>query len=166
MKNLFLFVTTLFSLICFSQEKHLKMDEMVSDSIKRKILVEKLNEISEDTKFELDNKTLVVITSWDFSKENILDADKQSKTFYSTLAQLLNQIHGLQNIKKALEEDGFKDLLFKTNVIYYSETRRYHYKFDLIEIKNFPENIDVKELYEYVVIENKNKNIVHVKNSK
>ena len=43
----------------------------------------------------------------------------------------------------------------------------YHYtnfKFNLSELNNFPEYMDFDELYNYVVVQNKNKNIIYVKN--
>src|SRR5690606_299067 len=97
--------------------------------------------------------------------EEYSSEEMQSKAFYSSMIQLKERITNLKSSGINLfEELDFKGFIFKTNIICMLETRRYHYQFDITEIRRFPEYIDLGELIEYVTIKNKNNNIIYSRN--
>lgn len=167
MNRILLLIFLAINIIGNSQE-HLNSDGTVSDKAKREIMVNVFNENETDgTHFEIEDKYFVVITKSDCGDKKFEPEEMQKKALFSSFAQLLNQISGFKRYGyNIFSEIGFKGIIFKTNTICMYTTRRYHFKFNINELNTFPEYMDIKELRDYVIIKNKNKNIIYSKNPK
>ena len=159
------------TLIIFSsanaQKQYLNSDGTISSEYYRNVFLEafKQNE-TDDSKYEMEDKFLVMISKSECDN-SVSNEDYQNKTFAACISQLLTRIRAFQSIGfKDFEAAEFDGIIFKTNYICSSETRRYHFKFTINELKNFPEYIDLDELYSYIVEKNHNSNIIYIKNSK
>ena len=152
--------------LVYSQNEYINEDGTVSNYAKRQLMLEVFNNHSSDeTRYDIENNYLIVITKSDCGDEKYEQIEMQKKAMYSSFLQLLNQISGLKvggyDMFTEIEFDG---IIFKTNTVCMYSTRRYHFKFNFNELIKLPEYMDLQELIEYVVIENKNKNIIYVKN--
>lgn len=154
--------------IGFSQKNYINDDGTVSTEYKRTVFLESLKENeTELTRYDIEKDYFVIISKQDCGNEKYSSEEMQSKAFYSSMIQLKERITNLKlSGLELFEELDFKGLIFKTNIICMHETRRYHYQFDLTEIQNFPEYIDIGELIEYLTVKNKNDNIIYSRNPK
>lgn len=164
MKHLFSILFIIMNIYSYAQNnEYLNDDGTLSNHAKRELFVATLNDQIKESDFELDDKNLIVITS-DNSKEiQTKDSDLIIITFYNCMNQLKIQLNAFKNSLKTLKDCGFENIIFKTNVVYPLETRRYYFKFSLNEINNFPNFVDIKEIFDYLK-NNQNKNIILVKN--
>ncbi|WP_405246652.1 hypothetical protein [Cellulophaga sp. Asnod2-G02] len=154
----------LFTTIVFSQEDYFNKDGSPSNVLKREVFVESFKANDHTDMFDLEDKFFVIITKLDFSDEKFDEKELQERVIFSSFYQLHEKILycRLYGYKHWSNVD-FDGIIFKTNTIYKSNTRRYHFKFTFNELNSLPEYIDQQELYNYVV---ENDNIIHVKNSK
>ncbi len=155
--------------IGFSQKGYLNEDGTISNKAYRESMVEAFNNNSTDdtTYYDIEDKYFVVITKADCGKRKLEPNEMQELALYSSFLQLLNQISGFKRMGYDKFTDfHFQGIIFKTNTICMSKTRRYHFKFKINELEKLPEYLDISELQNYVLIENKNKNIIYVKNPK
>ncbi|MEH6538097.1 MAG: hypothetical protein V7719_16975 [Psychroserpens sp.] len=168
MKRFILIIILSVNYLGFCQEGYVNEDGTVSDKAKRELMVGVFNEnATEGTHYEIEDKYFVVITKSDCGDKKFEPEEMQNKALLSSFAQLLNQISGFKRYGYDNYSDiGFEGMIFKTNTVCMYTTRRYHFKFELDELKGFPEYMDIGELRDYVIIENKNKNIIYVKNPK
>jgi hypothetical protein len=167
--NKFILITLIFAnYIGFCQNGYLNEDGTISNKSKRELKVGVFNENSNDgTHFGIENKYLVVVTKSDCGDEKFEPEEMQHKALFSSFVQLLNQISGFERIGyDSFSDIGFNGIIFKTNTVCMYTTRRYHFKFEIDELKSLPEYIDIAELRDYVMIKNKNKNIIYAKNPK
>lgn len=162
----YIIITLMFFCSVNAQKKYLNSDGTLSSEYYRDVYLAafKQNE-TDDNKYEMEDKYLVIISKSEcdntVSNENI-----QNTTFSACVSQLLTRIRAFQKIGfKDFESAEFDGIIFKTNYVCSYETRRYHFKFTLNELKNFPEYIDFEELFSYIV-KNQNSNIIYIKNSK
>lgn len=163
MKHLIIF---LFFFNTLSAQKYLNDDGTLSSHYHREIFIATLKENeSQNDRYEIEDEYLVNITKINCS-ESISEKELQENAFKYCILQLITRIRVFQKIGfKELEASGFSGLIIKTNFICLSETRRYHFKFNIKELKTFPEFIDIKELLSYIEANN-NKNVIYIKNNK
>lgn len=167
MRKMYLLITFLFIISSvFGQDKLLNSDGTISNYAMRHMIVDSFKNSTDYPIFELEGDNLVVITKDNLNNKNIIDDNIQKTVIISCFKQLLDQITVFQKFGYSkLKDIEFKSVIFKTNCIYQLETKRYFFQFSIEELLNFPTYLDFKELYEYVV-NNKNKNIILVKNDK
>jgi hypothetical protein len=159
-------------LVCgfgFGQSKYLNNDGTISDEFKREYLVEIFNkERKDDVRFDIEDKYFVVITKYDCGDETYESKEMQTRASFYSFHQLLSQINSFKSSGgyKSFSDINFEGIIFKTNTICMSSTRRYNYKFNFYELNSLPEYMDFDELCKYVVVKNENRNIIYVKNEK
>jgi hypothetical protein len=168
MKKIFLLLCFFTYYSSFSQSNYLNNDGTISDFGKREILVETLKaQQTDNIQYSVEDKFFVIITKNDCGKEEFEASIIQNKAMFNCFRQLLNTISTLKKKGYELFTDiKFEGIIFKTNFICMSKTRRYHFKFNFNELNNFPEYLDLEELLNYVVDKNENKNIIYIKNEK
>ena len=166
MKIIIVLVFVLVSGFCFGQNDYLNEDGTMSDKSKREYLLIHFNENkNENTQYSIEDKYFVIISKYDCGNKKYGSEEMQKRALSYSFQQLLNQISILKLTGyKIFSDVNFEGIIFKTNTICMTETRRYNFKFNLSELNNFPEYMDFDELYNYVVVQNKNKNIIYVKN--
>ncbi len=157
-------------LICnqsFAQENYLNEDGTISNYAKRELLLGTLNENSKNnTRYEIKGDDLVIITVENCGNKEYDSKEMQKRAMFSSFSQLKNQISSLKDTGgyEMFAELELNGIIFKTNTICMSTTRRYHFQFSLAELNQLPEYMDIVELVEYVTITKNNKNIILVKN--
>lgn len=152
----------------FSQTSYLNDDGTISDYAKRQLLVEtfKTNP-NENVQYDIEDNFFVITTKSDCGEKQYEGSEMQKTAMIHCFGQLLNTINGLKKSGYNLYTDiSFEGIIFKTNSICMYKTRRYHFKFNFIELNKFPEYLDFEELFNYVTVKNENKNIIYVKNDK
>lgn len=166
MKKIIVLYFALFSSFCFGQNGYLNEDGTMSDKFKREYLLIHFNENKNtDIQYSIEDKYFVVITKYNCGDKRYKSEEMQKRALSYSFQQLLNQISILKLTGyKIFADVNFEGIIFKTNTICMMETRRYNFKFNLSELNNFPEYMDFDELYNYVVVQNKNKNIIYIKN--
>lgn len=166
MKKIIITIIIFQSFIGLCQEGYFNDDGTVSKKAERELFVNIFNENSTNgTRYEIENKYLVVTTKIDCGDRKFELKEMQQKALFQSFSQLLNEINAFKNIGyKNLYKKGFEGMIFKTNTICMYKTRRYHFKFDILELDNLPDYMDISELRDYVLIENKSKNIIYAKN--
>jgi hypothetical protein len=166
MKSVFVLIVFI-SAYSFSQNNYINSDGTLSRQAKRELLLNALNEkTGNSTRYKIEDNNLIVITLEDCGDNEYEPEEIQKKAMYSSFGQLKEQINSFQVAGfKVLEELDLDGIIFKTNTICMLKTRRYHFKFSLEELNQFPEYMDILELIEYVAVTKENKNIILVKNN-
>ena len=166
MKN----VVLLFIFICSSSysQNYLNNDGTMSDFAKRQFLIAGFKDRqTDDVQYDSDGDNFVIITKYDCGTKKYDSNEMQKQAMIDCFDQLHRNISSLKTGGYNLFSDiGFKGIVFKTNSICMFKTRRYHFKFTFEELNEFPEYMDFEELFNYVVIQNENKNIILVKNER
>lgn len=167
MKKTVLIFLLLINSLSFSQNKDSEFDDFELKE-RKELLVSALNnlkpKIFEGT-YQYENNNLIVITKQDFDENDYKIEETQKLIMQTCFEQLHTMIKLLKHDNFIIFEDaGFQNIIFKTHVIGNEITRRYHFKFGVQELRGLPEYIDKYELYQYVVVKNKTKNIILEKN--
>ena len=150
-----------------TQKKYLNDDGTISSEYYRDLYLASFKENeTDDNKYEMENKYLVIISKGECNN-SVSSAEIQEKTMAACFAQLITRIRAFQRVGfEDFEKAEFDGMIFKTNYVCSLETRRYHFKFTIKELKELPEYIDLKELITYIVVDNNNSNIIYIKNNK
>jgi hypothetical protein len=159
----YLLITFLFFSSLNAQE-YLNSDGTLSPQYYRDLCLAAFKGIeTDDNKFEIEDNFFVIISKSECDA-SVLPTELQQKAMAACFLQLIARIHGFQSRGfENFEKAEFSGMIFKTNYVCSLETRRYHFKFSLKELQNFPEYIDLEELLTYI---GSNNNIVFVKNPK
>lgn len=152
----------------YSQNNYINDDGTLTDYGKRKFIVDTFKELqTEDVQYDFEDEYFIIITKYDCGTKIFEPKEIQEKALLNCFGQLLKTINSLKKSGLSLfSEMAFEGIIFKTNTICMTKTRRYHFKFTLEELNKMPEYMDFEELIKYVVIENENKNIIYKKNEK
>lgn len=163
----YLLIALLFFCSVNAQKKYLNDDGTASSEFYRDLYLASFKENeTDDNKYEIEDKFLIIISKSECDN-SVQNDDIQNTTFAACAMQLLTRINAFQRIGfDDLKKAEFDGMIFKTNYICSLETRRYYFKFTLSELINFPDYMDIEELYKYLVVENKNSNIIYIKNKK
>tara|TARA_R110002096_G_C14507837_1_gene715898 strand:+ start:673 stop:1176 length:504 start_codon:yes stop_codon:yes gene_type:complete len=166
MKNTIFLFFVFYTLIGYTQNKYVNEDGTVSNFAKRQLAVDAFNKQSTDeTHYSIEDNYFIVITKSDCGNAKYEPTELQQKAMYSSFIQLNNQISKFKQVGyNAFSDIEFEGIIFKTNTICMLSTRRYHFKFTFEELNSFPEFMDIQELMTYVVVTNKNQNVILVKN--
>lgn len=165
-KNTFIAIMLLVTTTVLGQDDYLNSDGTISNTFEKKMFVTMYNKNARDGLiYDFEEDSFIIISKYDCGDKEFKDEEIQSHAMRSSFAQLHKQISTIKlqslDIYKGM---GITDFVFKTNTICMSRTRRYHFKFKVEEIESFPTYLDIQELIEYVVVEKKNENIIHIKN--
>lgn len=153
--------------VCFGQEKLLNSDGTLSDEFKRQYFLEFFNKGNENLnrRYDIEDAYFVIIIKQTFDKQDsYTEKQIQSAVMNSTLYCLTHEIDIQKRLGyKIFLDNSFKGIIFKINTLINQETKRYNFKFSLDELVAFPEYMDSKEMYDYLV-KNENRNIIYAKN--
>lgn len=155
----------LISGFCFGQNQYMNADGTISDEFYREQFVKAFNNgKSNDRKFDIEGKYLVVITKYDCGDEKFKPLEMRYNASVSFNLQALDGIIRFKKIGlKELSNYKFEGIIFKTNSICMFETRRCDFKFSLDELNSFPEYMDYQE-FVTAIINNDGKNMIYIKN--
>lgn len=165
-KGIIILILMLSFSLNYGQENLISSDGTLSNHALQKMYVESLNKQSSgEVRFDLEKNHLVVISKTDCGDKEYEQQEMQKVVLSMSFIQLVKLINNFKNAGyDPLAAAGFEGMIFKTNIICMLSTRRYHFKFSLQELNNFPHFMDFQELFEYVVVEKKNQNIIYAKN--
>lgn len=163
----YIIIALLFCNSLNAQKNYLNSDGTISSEYYRDLYLAAFKEHeTEDNKYDMEDRYFIIISKKE-CESPVSNEKNQNTALAACLTQLHTRIRALQRGGfKDFEKAEFKGMIFKTNYVCSYETRRYHFKFSLEELKNFPEYMDIYELYQYIVVKNQSSNIIYIKNSK